>query len=589
MPPRKKNENTNTSAYRVGNIYVPDEGPASAKIVLVGEAPGETEEFERKPFVGVSGNLLTGVLGRNGLAREEIRLANLCKYRPQYNKFENVEGTPELQSGIQELTDYIRDNKPTVVVALGNAPLFYLTGKGTGRAGISAWRGSILNCILPGCEDVKVIPTYHPSYVVRDRQAYPIFDQDIKRVVYDSAYREKNLPKRNFVINPDELALEEWTQLLCSSPQLAVDIESVKKSTHILCVGFAPSAETGVCIPLTTYTHSFIQRILASPAKKIFHFGLFDTEMLWLNGFEVINYCHDTLFMQHILCPELPRSLDFLCSIYTREPYYKSSGRAEIPGDTKAWGTKADKKKLWEYNARDCCVTFECAEKMLEELKQEKLMGYYEYEISLIEAAQSIGRAGMPIDVERRDTLRNSLINRYAKLQCALDALVGHDCNVRSPKLKTVLYEELGLPARRNHQGGLTTDEDAIVSLIGFVKGKLNDLKTDRVKPEWTRKLAILTGVLKIRGVRQLISNYLNARISDDGRLRSTYKPAATETGRFAGERYVDGSGFNPQTLPRTDIEVAEEDITKKAPDISDEFTDDDDEDSDTPTSQEAA
>ena len=573
----KKNENL--SVYKVGNIYVPDEGPDSAKIIFVGEAPGETEEFERRPFVGHSGNLLTSVLGRNGLAREEIRLANLCKYRPQYNDFKNVNGTAELFAGIAELSDWISNHHPIVIAALGNAPLYYLTGKGTGSSGISAWRGSILECTLPGCEGIKVIPTYHPSYILRDRQAYPIFDQDVKKMVYDSAFRELNLPQRNYVIDPQELALEEWTQRLCEAEMLGTDIETARKSHTIWCIAFAPNPNTGVCIPFNDYTRPFVQRILNSPAKKIFHFGQFDTEQLYLNGIEVQNYVHDTLFMQHILAPELPRSLDFITSVYTREPYYKASGRGEIPKDQKSWGSKTDKRLLYIYNSKDSCVTIECAIKMLEELKVEGLTGYYEYEMSLIPAGQALGRAGLPIDEERRSLLRNSLVNRYVKLQSALDALVGSECNVRSPKLKTVLYNDLGLPQRRNRDGTLTVNEDAIVSLIGFVKGKIAELKTDRVKPEWNRKLAILSGVLKIRGIRQLISNYINANISVDGKLRSTYKFAATETGRAAGERYVDGTGFNPQTLPRTDIEVTEEDMTQTAmANMMNEFQPDEDE-----------
>jgi DNA polymerase I-like protein with 3'-5' exonuclease and polymerase domains len=373
--------------------------------------------------------------------------------------------------------------------------------------------------------------------------------------------------------------LEEWTQKLCSSPYLAVDIESVKKSTHILCVGFAPSQDVGVCIPLTTYTQSFIQRILVSQAEKIFHFGLFDTEMLWLNGFEVTNYNHDTLLMQHILEPELPKSLDFLCSIYTREPYYKSSGRAEIPKDQKAWGTKADKKKLWEYNAKDCCVTYECSQLMIPQLKSAKLYNYYLEEMDMIEPFQAMGREGLPIDEERLDLLKRSLLNRYGKLQQVLDSLAGKPCNVRSPKLKDILYDELKLPTRRNREGNITTDEDAIVYLIGFVKTHIAGLQTTRVLPEWNKKLAILTGILKIRGVRQLISNYLNAKRSSNGNFRSTYKPAGPETGRSAAERYVDGTGFNPQTLPRTDIEVLEEDMIKPPTIDASEFIPDDDED----------
>lgn len=566
------------SKYAIGDIYVPDEGPEDSPIIFVGEAPGESEEFDKRPFIGAAGNLLNTCLGRNGLAREEIRLANLCHFRPQYNKFETLLGTSVLQSGIEELQHYVKDKKPYVIVALGNWPLNILTGKGTGYKGISVWRGSILQCIWPGCEEIKVVPTYHPAYILRSRTDYPTFDQDIKRAVIDSSHRRFDYPERNIVIDPKDLAIEEWTQKLCEAPILACDIETVMKSTHILCVGFAPSPNTAVVFPYTEYTFSFIDRILRSNARKIFHFGMFDTEMLYLNGHEVINYTDDTLVMQHVLQPELPQSLDYITSVYTREPYYKSSGRADIPKDQKSWSTKANRTNLYRYNGKDCCCTFECFIPMMDEIKQGKLNSIYEYKMELVPAFGSIGRAGLPIDMTRHAVMKNALLNRYEKLQYVLNKIVGHECNVRSPKLRDTLYGEYKLPPRRNREGNLTTDEDAIVSLIGFTKNHIAGLKTDRVLLEWERKLAILTGVLKIRGVRQLISVYLNAKVSDDGRIRSTYKPAGPETGRSACQKYVDGSGFNAQTIPREAIEVTEEELARTARIIMDDVDDDDEE-----------
>jgi len=572
------NPTNNKSKYAIGDIYVPDEGNEDSKIVFVGEAPGETEEFDKRPFVGAAGSILINCLMRNGFAREEVRLANLCHFRPQYNKFETLLGTSVLQSGIEELKHYITTKRPNVIVALGNWPMHILTGKGTGHAGISAWRGSILQCEWD--KEIKVIPTYHPSYIVRQRTDYPIFDQDIKRAIMDCAFRDFRYPQRNIVIDPKDLAVEEWTQRLCEAPLLSCDIESVKNSTHILCVGFSPDPNTAVVFPYTEYNQQFIDRILRSQAKKIFHFGIFDTEMLYINGHEVNNYTHDTLVMQHVLQPELPQSLDYITSIYTREPYYKSSGRADIPKDQKSWSLKTNRNNLYRYNGKDCCCTFECFIPMYEELKQAKTTHIYEYKMELIPAFGSIGRAGLPIDRERHALLKKSLTNRYSTLQFLLEKIVGHECNVRSPKLKDLLYNELKLPARRNREGALTTDEDAIVSLIGFVKNHIAGLKTDRTKFEWERKLSILTGILKIRGVRQLISVYLNARISDDGRIRSTYKPAGPETGRSACQKYVDGSGFNAQTMPREAIEVMEAEMAATPViSIDENANDDDDED----------
>src|SRR5205807_10187792 len=132
----------------IGSIYVPDEGPKNASILFVGEAPGANEETEGRPFVGEAGNFLTTVLGRNGIQRESVRLANLCHYRPRDNKFVHLLDSSQLQAGIKELSAYIYENRPTVICALGNWPLYFLTGKHGKKAGsgIFNWRGSILTC-----------------------------------------------------------------------------------------------------------------------------------------------------------------------------------------------------------------------------------------------------------------------------------------------------------------------------------------------------------------------------------------------------------------------------------------------------------
>jgi uracil-DNA glycosylase len=554
----------------ISSIYVPDEGPEDAKILFVGEAPGEMEEQKRQPFVGESGQLLMSTLGRAGVMREEVRLANLCHYRPQGNDFKILVGSPQLEEGQRELREYVKRHKPTVICALGSQALEFLTGK----KGIHAWRGSILQHEATG---IKIIPTFHPAAVLRDRSLYPIFDTDIRRVIGDSTTPDLNLPKRTFIIDPQGLDLEYYTQLLCESDRVAVDIESVKNSTHILCVGFSPRPDLGICIPFkdAPHTQNAVNRILTSPSIKIFHFGTFDTEMLHLNGHETINYWWDTLTAQHVLNAELPRGLDFLASIYTREPYYKSSGRAEIPGDQKAWGTKVDKQKLYEYNCRDVCVTIEIQLEQEKELTDLNDLNIFKHEMSLIEVGQSMSRNGMLCDIERRNLFEKALYYRWNKLQALMEVLAGRPINVRSPKLKDLLYGDFKLPIRRNRGGGITTDEDAIVGLIGYCVDYVNGLKTANAKAEWNKKLLVLKAILEIRGLRQLLSNYIKAPLRE-GRYHSIYKFAATETGRAACEGYVDGTGVNAQTFPRGIVDVPDDLQEQVVNPIQDEELNDD-------------
>jgi DNA polymerase len=543
---------------------VPNEYNKGAQILFVGESPGEEEEFKGRPFVGTAGQKLEQVLNVQGLSRTDVSFANLSQYRPYDNRFELLINTQQLYEGTNELYEFIRNCRPNVIVPLGRWPLFYLTG----RIGITKHRGSILSCSIQGCEDIKTIPTFHPSYISRDPSNYPVFNRDIARIVSDATCKEFRLPTRRYIINPRGLELEDWTEKLCNSEWLGCDIESVKNTTHIICIGFAPSPDVAVVLPFEHYNRSNIERICESKAKKIFHFGIFDTLMLLENGIIVNNYEWDTLTAQHALEPELPRSLEFLTSIYTREPYYKTHGRSELPSDVKAWGKKSDRRNIYEYNGKDCCVTHEIKLAQERELTEDRnAMHVFQFEMSEIEMAQEMSRTGLLVFEERRQLLEKAMLRKWAKLQFILDNLVGdgNRVNVNSPpQMCKLLYETLKLPPKRDRGSGkLTADEAAIVKLIGYCKDHLSKLTRESAIKEWEYKLQICRCILFIRGIRTNLSRYIRAKISVDGRIRSTVKVSNTETGRYSMQKYIDGTGVNAQTFSRGVVEI-EEDMTNQ-------------------------
>jgi len=558
------------------DVYVPDEGPEDAKILLVGEAPGADEHEQRRPFIGRSGDLLTNVLERNGLSRAQVRLANLCHYRPYDNKFENLLGSVALKQGVEQLHAWIKEHRPVVIVPLGAWPLRFLTGKD----GIMKWRGSILSYIND--DTIKVIPTVHPAAVLRKRDLYPTFDIDMKRIVEDSQFREKRLPQREYILDPRGLELEKWTHELEKAPIISCDIETVKSSSHILCVGFSPDPSVGVVItPSHAPGHIAIQRILMAKNRKVFQNGTFDTiQMINLNGYQFNDsafelarpYYWDTMIAQHVQAPELPRALDYLTSVYTREPYYKSTGRGNIPGDQKAWSAKQNREELYEYNAKDACVTLEIALKQIEEIESDPIASRrMQFEMEQLVVAHHIANAGMYRDEVRKNDIEKALFKKWAKLQFILNGLTGYETNVHSPKLKNILYDKdkVGLPARYNRDGRMTTDEDAIVSLIAFCKGKLEKVTQADAVMRWTVRLKICETILLIRGYRKLLSSYIRPPISSDGRVRSTYKVAGTETGRWSASKFVDGTGINAQTNPRDPIEIDASDLTTSDDDVT--------------------
>lgn len=532
--------------------FVPNEIPEKPfDILFIGESPGEEEEYLGKPFVGTSGNLLLEVLLKNGKGREDVGLANLSNFRPQNNKFEFLLNSPQLEQGIRDVKQIIDTKSPNVICTLGKYPTEILTG----RSGITRYRGSILS----GYGERKYIPCFHPSFVVRSKDKYPIFSVDIRRVVQDSKFPELRYTPREYIIVEDEYAAYEWCERLVGRHELACDIESVKKTGEILCVGFADSPNRAICFVWNLYTKPLIQRILESPAEKIFHFGTFDVQKLYMEGIIVANYRHDTFQMQHVLEPELPKSLDFLTSVLTREPYYKQEGRGEIPEDTKVWSEKVDKKNLYIYNSKDCCVTYEAKRELETDFKNEdNSRAVLEHEMEMVHIALEISRAGMLVDMERRELFFKSLIHDWNTKQYLLNSLAGKYINVHGKQtLYDYLYVDLKLPVQRKYTGEITADEPAIVKLITHTTNHIAELKQQKAITDWTVKLEALKVILEIRGIRKMLSSYIKPKVSADNRARSTYK-ISNETGRWAAEKFIDGTGFNAQTMPRGSIRIPE-------------------------------
>ncbi len=158
------------SKYRKNAVF--GEGSLEAKIMFVGEAPGETEDSLGRPFVGKSGELLNTMIENVlGLKREDIYITNIVKCRPP----KNAEPTPEeANTCLPFLKKQIEIIKPKIIVTLGSVALKYLT---TNELQISKVRGSIIKQ-----DDFTIIPTFHPSYLLRNPSAKKEAFEDLKSI-----------------------------------------------------------------------------------------------------------------------------------------------------------------------------------------------------------------------------------------------------------------------------------------------------------------------------------------------------------------------------------------------------------------------
>lgn len=153
-------------------LTVPGEGNANPDLLFIGEGPGEEEDRSGRPFVGRAGELLTKIIGAMGFSRETVHIANIVKCRPPGNR---VPEPDEIAACQPHLLRQIALLKPKLICTLGLPATRTILGI---TQGIKAVRGRefVWN-------DVPVIPTFHPAYLLRNPDDKPLVWQDAQTIV----------------------------------------------------------------------------------------------------------------------------------------------------------------------------------------------------------------------------------------------------------------------------------------------------------------------------------------------------------------------------------------------------------------------
>ncbi len=143
------------------NRIVFDDGDCMARLMFVGEAPGEDEDIQGKPFVGRGGQLLNKMISAMGLTREVVYVANVLKTRPPDNATPTL---PECRLCESYLFEQIQAVRPEAIVTLGlTASRVVLKSV----ALMSTMRGNWHSFALSDGTSIPVMPTYHPAYLLR--------------------------------------------------------------------------------------------------------------------------------------------------------------------------------------------------------------------------------------------------------------------------------------------------------------------------------------------------------------------------------------------------------------------------------------
>jgi uracil-DNA glycosylase family 4 len=147
------------------------EGNRKARLMFVGEAPGADEDAQARPFVGRAGQLLTKIIEAIGLKREEVLIGNVNRCRPPQNRAPMPDEAATCKPFLER---EIAIAQPEVIVVLGNTAMKNLLDT---REGITRARGRFHEY-----KGNKVMPTFHPAYLLRDPSKKRETWEDLKKV-----------------------------------------------------------------------------------------------------------------------------------------------------------------------------------------------------------------------------------------------------------------------------------------------------------------------------------------------------------------------------------------------------------------------
>lgn len=565
-------------------VKVPSSGPASARILVVGEAPGREEERDGTPFIGPSGKLLRDCLQSIGLDPSLVRFSNLCQERPPNNElraFFDPAGRPNptVREGLTALHEEIESVNPDLIIPLGNFPLRFLTGRGSwgtnGPTGIGDYRGYL----LPGSDFAggrKCLPTYHPAAALRQYPLKHILRTDLAKALRLSGPGPVQYPRKAIVVDPDGPDRDAWASWLVSPPGtispparpsqwdsatntvqgyasdttftvasggfLSADIEYI--GSKLLCVGFTRHSDVSVVYSTPSRASvSFVRDILLGGVPLCFQNGMFDCSILeWFYEIDAVKYLrHDTMYMMHAAYIEMQKDLGFIGSLFTDLPPWWQNVNAAF------WKEVRDGKRpifdVLPYNGFDVCATHEAAESLLaNELADPDTLRTYTHEMSLVRPLWQTAKRGVRVDTTRLAALREQL-DRESQLY--LHGITRYNDNVpvnvkSPPQVATFIYGKMGLP-----QIGPKTPKG---------RWKMDDatLATLQLRAKDERQRTAIRMVREARERLDLISKFCEIELDDDGRLRCHYDPAKTTTGRLSSRKfYPTNRGANLQNVPR--------------------------------------
>jgi uracil-DNA glycosylase family 4 len=530
----------------------PARAERKTRFVILGEAPGYTEEKVGVPFVGASGKMLNKLLHENDLDRRDAHVSNVLLCRPTHeDQFERARAccAPRLFKELEALP------KEAPIIAMGKEAAKATLGiGGILRSRGFIWKAPALdpkvkatlkNRVAAKAKKEKdkkakraartkllrdkiagriVLPTIHPAFVLRSQIWQAVLEVDVERIA-------------KFIKNDNHIALEDRKPFVVVSTArelrklgkklgryVACDIETVGlrfDEAEIRCVGIGDKKLTIVAFPWKEKMKRVLTRIFRTRIAVGHNFICFDAPVLRHNGVQIDpEKIEDTMIASHAFASHLPKSLLHVGSVFCNLSPWKHEAKGEGRGE-KGQPTQIDKlppDKLVRYNASDCQVTIFSWHRMQHDLEPERHT--YEIDKKIATLCSGMMVAGFQFDIDRCRELDAKLERRSEKLLRRIRDLTRmSDFNPANPyDIRKALYRKFGAPLLQLTPGGLPATGKAV----------LEQFKTD------DSKIGRLAGlILRWRGATKTRGTFLSVYVSRDGRVHPGWRVGPV-SGRLA-------------------------------------------------------
>lgn len=418
-------------------------GPRKAKIMLIGEAPGQNEDREGIPFIGASGRLLTDTLEEHGLKRDEIYITNAVKCA---TPDENIKPKKkDMSSCAQYLQKEISLVKPNVIGVLGGVALQAVLD----RTGITKLQNNIFFHEELG---IKVIPVVHPAYVLRSPDAYSLFHKGIGIIAEESASPDlvnTAKVKTSHIDADTPKKIDKVLNQLEATDTFVFDLETTSlqiMEARIICIALSWEKGLGVTIKwdaLSTEQLDRLSKIMRSKQVKVGHNLKYDIGVLLANKIKVRGPFFDTLLAIHLIDENIrDKSLDAMTLRYTDmgeywQPLEEAKKRIMKERKIKKDDLSYDMipyKTLQKYAQCDADATYRLYEIYKPELKRQNLYEFMQkYSIPTMQLLLEMEHKGIAVDREKLLVL----IDEYReKEEAAAKAVLEEDAVKKYEKIR---------------------------------------------------------------------------------------------------------------------------------------------------------